>query len=49
MKQEMICISSPLPEDDPAFRGVISMNGGDSEPDHDGGHGSDGDGNWDGK
>jgi len=25
-----------------------STNGGDSEPSHDGGHGSDGDGNWGG-
>jgi len=45
----MICVSSPFPEDDPSFNVPLSMNGGDSEPDHDGGHGSEGDGNWDGK
>lgn len=49
MHQKMTCVSSPFLEDDPAIRGMLSMNGGDSEPDHDGGHGSDGDGNWDGK
>lgn len=30
-------------------QGTFRCNGGDGEPDHDGGHGSDGDGNWDGK
>jgi len=43
----MICTSTPYPE----YNQILSFcfGGGDSEPDHDGGHGSDGDGNWDGK